>query len=124
MFSGLSALEVLNLKDNDLNSLPAGLFSGLTTLTGLVLDHNPNTDDVLALTVTVEKAGTDQARAKVAGSNFAGCWNHVVGGSNGYEAAIASMLGKEKLRISVLVHGTARPESRPTNLFSSRAAEW
>ena len=65
VFSGLSALEVLNLKDNDLNSLPAGVFSGLTALTGLVLDNNPNTGDTLALTVTVEKSGTDQARAKV-----------------------------------------------------------
>ena len=72
VFSGLAALEILTLSDNDLTSLPAGLFSGLTGLTRLTLDNNPNTDDVLALTVTVEKFGTDQARAKVpAGAPFA-----------------------------------------------------
>ena len=72
VFSGLAALEILTLEDNDLSSLPDGLFSGLTGLTRLALDNNPNTDDVLALTVTVEKFGTDQARAKVpAGAPFA-----------------------------------------------------
>ena len=72
VFSGLAALEILTLEGNDLSSLPDGLFSGLTGLTRLALDNNPNTDDVLALTVTVEKFGTDQARAKVpAGAPFA-----------------------------------------------------
>ena len=65
VFSGLTTLELLELDRNDLSSLPAGVFSGLTALTGLVLDDNPNTDDVLPLTVTVEKFGTDRARAKV-----------------------------------------------------------
>ena len=65
LLTGLSALETLNLDDNDLGSLPAGLFTGLTALTLLNLGDNPNTGDTLALTVTVEKVGTDQARAKV-----------------------------------------------------------
>ena len=65
LFNGLTALEILDLNRNDLSSLPDGLFSGLTGLTQLALDNNPNTDDVLPLTVTVEKFGTDQARAKV-----------------------------------------------------------
>ena len=65
VFSGLAALEILTLSGNDLTSLPAGLFSGLTGLTTLTLGDNPNSGDTLALTVTVEKSGTDQARAKV-----------------------------------------------------------
>ena len=65
VFSGLAALEILTLSGNDLTSLPDGLFSGLTALTTLNLGDNPNTGDTLALTVTVEKFGTDQARAKV-----------------------------------------------------------
>ena len=70
VFSGLSALEVLNLNDNDLSSLPAGLFSGLTAVTALKVAGN--TVDPLPLTVTVEKVGTDQARAKVlTGAPFA-----------------------------------------------------
>ena len=72
-FSSLTALGILNLSGNDLTSLPNGLFTGLTALgTGtLFLHDNPNTGDVLPLTVTVEKVGTDQARAKVlAGAPF------------------------------------------------------
>ena len=65
LFNGLTALEILDLNRNDLSSLPAGLFSGLTGLTRLTLGDNPNPGDTLALTVTVEKFGTDQARAKV-----------------------------------------------------------
>ena len=72
LFSGLSALTKLHLHNNDLSSLPDGLLSGLTSLTVLKLGDNPNTDDTLPLTVTVEKVGTDQARAKVlAGAPFA-----------------------------------------------------
>ena len=72
LLAGLTSLEELGLRDNDLTSLPAGLFSGLTGLTQLTLGNNPNTGDTLALTVTVEKFGTDQARAKVlAGAPFA-----------------------------------------------------
>ena len=65
LFNGLTALEILDLDSNDLSSLPAGLFSGLTKLRELNLGGNPNIGDTLALTVTVEKFGTDQARAKV-----------------------------------------------------------
>ena len=72
LFSGLSALTKLHLHDNDLSSLPDGLLSGLTALSTLKLGDNPNSGDTLALTVTVEKFGTDQARAKVpAGAPFA-----------------------------------------------------
>ena len=72
LFSDLSALETLLLAGNDIGSLPAGLFSGLTALEILTLGGNPNPGDVLPLTVTVEKVGTDQARAKVlAGAPFA-----------------------------------------------------
>ena len=71
VFSGLTKLLLINLSDNDLSSLPAGLFSGLTGLTNLYLGDNPNSGDVLPLTVTVEKVGTDEARAKVlAGAPF------------------------------------------------------
>ena len=74
LFSGLTALEFLHLQANDLTStsLPDGLFSGLTGLTEIHMGSNPDTDDKLALTVTVEKVGTDKARAKVlAGAPFA-----------------------------------------------------
>ena len=71
-FTGLSVLNSLVLQDNDLTSLPAGTFTGLTALTKLNLGDNPDTGDVLRLTVTVEKVGTDQVRAKVlAGAPFA-----------------------------------------------------
>ena len=65
LFNGLTALESLRLEGNDLTALPDGLLSGLTKLRVLTLGDNPNTGDVLALTVTVERVGTDQARAKV-----------------------------------------------------------
>ena len=65
VFSSLTALDNLNLSGNDLTSLPNGLFTGLTALRILALGDNPNTDDTLPLTVTVEKVGTDEVRAKV-----------------------------------------------------------
>ena len=72
LFSSLTALNTLELNDNDLTALPDGLFSGLSALSALNLGDNPNAGDTLALTVTVEKFGTDQARAKVlAGAPFA-----------------------------------------------------
>ena len=72
VFSGLTKLRELDLSSNELSSLPAGVFSGLTTLNGLRLEDNPNTGDVLPLTVTVEKVGTNQVRTKVlAGAPFA-----------------------------------------------------
>ena len=70
VFSGLSNLLTLGLQNNDLSSLPDGLFFSLTAVTALKVDGNPV--DPLPLTVTVEKFGTDQARAKVlAGAPFA-----------------------------------------------------
>ena len=72
LFSGLPALKTLDLSNNDLESLPDGLFSGLPPLAALMLGNNPDTGETLPLTVTVEKVGTDQARAKVlAGAPFA-----------------------------------------------------
>ena len=71
-FNGLTSLTRLNLHDNDLEELRAGVFSGLTGLTNFTLGDNPDTGDTLPLTVTVEKVGTDQARAEVpAGAPFA-----------------------------------------------------
>ena len=68
----LTALTSLTLNDNDLDALPDGAFTGLTALNTLSLGNNPNSGDDLPLTVTVEKVGTDQARAKVAaGAPFA-----------------------------------------------------
>ena len=70
LFSGLTALIRLELKNNALSSLPAGLFSGLTALTKLTLGGNST--NPMELTVTVEKVGTNQVRAKVlAGAPFA-----------------------------------------------------
>ena len=63
VFSDLTALEFLNLSVNQLTSLPDGLFSGLTALATLSL--NGNTTSPMELTVTVEKVGTGQVRAKV-----------------------------------------------------------
>ena len=90
LFSRLTALDGLNLKNNKLSSLPAGLFSGLTALTDLRLYGN--TVDPLPLTVTVEKSGTDQARAKVlAGAPFAVNFTATV--ANGVLAGGATALG-------------------------------
>ena len=69
VFSDLTSLTALRLNGNALNALPDGLFSGLTALTTLALGGNPT--NPLELTVTVEKVGTDRARAKVlAGAPF------------------------------------------------------
>ena len=92
VFSALTALEELWLNDNDLAALPDEVFSGLTTLTTLSLGGNPNPGDVLPLTVTVEKVGTDQARAKVlAGAPFAVDFTPAV--VNGALAGGATALG-------------------------------
>ena len=92
LFSGLSSLVNLQLQSNNLEQLPAGLFSGLTGLTVLDLRDNPDTDDVLPLTVTVEKVGTDEARAKVlAGAPFAVNFTPTV--VNGSLAASDTKLG-------------------------------
>ncbi len=74
VFSRLTALAGLQLQNNDLTStsLPDEVFSGLTGLGALTLGDNPNAGDVLPLTVTVEKVGTDEVRAEVAaGAPFA-----------------------------------------------------
>ncbi len=63
LFSGLTALRSIHLGANKLSALPDGLFSGLTLLTFVSLDRN--TVDPLPLTVTLDKVGTDQVRAKV-----------------------------------------------------------
>ncbi len=69
-FAGLSALQIIELTSNDLSSLPEELFSGLTALIRLTLDGNST--NPMELTVTVEKVGTNQVRAKVlAGAPFA-----------------------------------------------------
>ena len=70
LFSGLTSLTTLTLQNNALSSLPAGLFSGLTSLS--TLDLGGNSTNPMELTVTVEKVGTNQVRAKVlAGAPFA-----------------------------------------------------
>ena len=88
----MTALTTLTLSDNDLESLPDGLLSGLTALTTLSLGNNPDTGDTLPLTVTVEKVGSDQARAKVlAGAPFAVDFTATV--ANGSLAGGATTLG-------------------------------
>ena len=69
VFSDLTALTQLYLYGNTLSSLPEELFLGLTSLRTLHMYGNTNT---MPLTVTVEKVGTNQVRAKVlAGAPFA-----------------------------------------------------
>ena len=71
-FTGLTGLATLTLAGNNLSSLPDGAFTGLTGLTEFTLGDNPDSGDTLALTVTLEKVGTDQVRARVrAGAPFA-----------------------------------------------------
>ena len=70
LFSGLGYVN-LDLSGNDLTSLPAGLFSGLSSVPDLNLGDNPDAGDTLPLTVTLEKVGTNQVKAKVpAGAPF------------------------------------------------------
>ena len=89
LFSGLIYLSTLSLSDNALNALPDGVFSGLE-LTNLYLGGNPT--DPLPLTVTVEKVGTDQVRARVlAGVPFA--VDIPVAVSNGTLAGSVTVLG-------------------------------
>ena len=86
-FDGLSALSSINLQSNDLTSLPGdvfdgtpylssillsnnkmtsipnGIFEGLTQLSQLHLSWNPNPSSQLALTVSLQKVGTNQLKA-------------------------------------------------------------
>ena len=90
VFSGLTSLSKLSLNDNKLESLPDGLLSGLTALT--LLELGGNAVDPVPLTVTVEKFGTDQARAGVlAGAPFAVNFTATV--ANGALAGGATTLG-------------------------------
>ena len=59
----LAGAPFLELRNNALDSLPEGLFSGLTALDQFFLGGNST--NPMELTVTVEKVGTDQVRAKV-----------------------------------------------------------
>ena len=52
IFNGLGMLQTLNLSNNNLEELPAGIFSNLTTLIGVDVSDNPDAGDTLALTVT------------------------------------------------------------------------
>ena len=61
LFDGLTALTTLYLQDNQLSALPDGLFDGLSALTTLYLYGNAV--DPLPLTVLLEKVGTDQVKA-------------------------------------------------------------
>ena len=65
VFSGLEELGLLDLHNNNLTSLPDGVFSGLEELLLLDLRHNPDTDDLLPLSVTLEHVGPNQVLAKV-----------------------------------------------------------
>ena len=96
VFSDLPALRTLNLANNKLASLPDELFLGLTSLGSLSL--RGNTTDPMQLTVTVEKVGTDQVRAKVlAGAPFAVdipvtvVDGTLAGGATGLSVALASL---------------------------------
>ena len=61
LFDGLTALTTLYLNGNQLSTLPEGLFDGLSSLTTLYLYGN--TVDPLLLTVSLEKVGADQVKA-------------------------------------------------------------
>ena len=69
-FSGLTALQQLDLHDNALSSLPAGIFSGLTALTALNL-YRQNDQVLVRLPVTVSlelvEAGQFKATAPTGG---------------------------------------------------------
>ena len=107
VFDGLSSLKRIYLDGNDLEELPDEVFSDLTGLTHLTLDDNPDSGDVLPLTVTVEKEGTDQVRAKVAaGAPFAVDFTPTV--VNGSLAASDTKLAVE----AGAVHGTPETVTR------------
>ena len=61
LFDGLTALTTLYLNGNQLSTLPEGLFDGLSSLTTLYLYGN--SVDPLPLTVSLEKVGADQVKA-------------------------------------------------------------
>ena len=61
LFDDLTALTTLYLNGNQLSSLPDGLFDGLSALTTLYLYGN--SVDPLPLTVSLEKVGADQIKA-------------------------------------------------------------
>ena len=89
-FAGLTSVIYLDLRSNSFTTLPPDVFSGLTALRTLDLSGNPT--NPLPLTVTVEKVGTDQVRAKVlAGAPFA--VDIPVTVANGALAGGASALG-------------------------------
>ena len=76
MFAGLTALETLNLSDNSLTRLPAGVFAELTALTGLSLTGNdgaPFAPEAVALPDdgTVSNAG---GTVPLDGSGSGGAW--------------------------------------------------
>ena len=51
--TGLTALTTLNLSDNNISELPAGVFSGLTNLTGVDVSGNPkDAAELFTLTAT------------------------------------------------------------------------
>ena len=90
VFAELS-LSDLTLVSNALTGLPDGTLSGQTGLTLLTLGNNPDDDDVMPLTVTVEKVGTDQVRVEVpVGAPFAVEFTAVV--ANGALAGGATTL--------------------------------
>ena len=62
VFSNLSALEKLYLSYNQFSTLPEGVFSGLEALKQLYLEGNPV--DPLPITVSLERAGAGQFKAK------------------------------------------------------------
>ncbi len=62
LFSGLTDLTTLHLDNNSLSSLPDGIFSGLTELTTLKLARN--TVDPLPITISLESIASGLFRAK------------------------------------------------------------
>ncbi|MCG9129491.1 cadherin domain-containing protein [Candidatus Poribacteria bacterium] len=62
-FSGMTGLENINLYQNKLSNLPDRIFEGLTALTTLRLGRN--SVDLLTISVSLEKVGTEQIKAVV-----------------------------------------------------------
>ena len=65
LFEGTPYLRSLLLSNNNLTSLPAGIFEGLTQLHQLQLGQNPNAASQLPLVVALEKVGTNGFKAVV-----------------------------------------------------------